>query len=452
MRTVTLLAASLLALSLSHPSGAATTCREGDDQLSDQRALDTLRATAESACPCASYTGGPGLNRNAYLKCIRPVLRTARDTGALPDDCARTGKQALRLASCGSSKATCGEVRSDAPAGCRLRSESRCRDRGRVDATSCADEPFCADVVEWSEGTCLDPRALGPFTPGMRMVTFTKPSAVDPTQERTLETAIWYPAVAGSAPIDSAVGAVVDAPLATGDGPWPVVMFSHGSCGYPLQSPFLTALLASWGFVVAAPPHPGNTIYEFPNCGTPSAQLASYVERPRDVIFVLDRLLGGSGGAAFLDGALDADRIGVMGHSFGGLTTYLATALDPRFKVAVPLAPAIRGVGPLHVPSLTMLGTIDSVIDNPAARNIYAQGVSPRYLVEIEHAGHYAFSSFCFPASDCNPPVTLTQDEAHALVLRYVLPFLEVHLVGDARFAPLLGPPSRPGLVYQAAP
>jgi predicted dienelactone hydrolase len=284
------------------------------------------------------------------------------------------------------------------------------------------------------------------------MVTFTKPSAVDPMEERSLETAIWYPAATGSGPINSAVGAVLDAPPATGDGAWPVVMFSHGSCGYPLQSPFLTAFLASWGFVVAAPPHPGNTIFQFPACGTPAAQAASFVERPRDVVFVLDRLLAGSGGAAFLDGTLDADRIGMMGHSFGGLTTYLATALDPRFKVAVSLAPAVFGVHPLAVPSLTMLGTIDSVVDNPATRTVYAQGVSPRYLVEIEHAGHYAFSSNCFPASDCNPPVTLTQDEAHALVLRYVLPFLQVHLVGDERFAPLLGVPSRPGLLYQSAP
>lgn len=452
MRSVTLAVASLFALTLAAPSAAAPTCRQGEEQLSDQRALDGLRAAAEAACPCGSYTGGPGRNRRAYLKCIRPVLRAARDGGALPADCARTGKQALRLASCGSTNDTCGEARSALPAGCRLRAESRCRDRRGIDATSCADVPFCADVVDWSEGTCLDPRALGPFTPGLRMVTFTKQSVVDPAQTRTLETAIWYPAAAGSAPVDSAVGAVIDAPLATGEPPFPLVMFSHGSCGYPLQSPFLTALLASWGFVVAAPPHPGNTIFEFPTCGTPAAQTASYLERPRDVVYVLDRLLGGSGGAAFLDGALDADRIGMMGHSFGGLTTYLATDLDPRFKVAVPLAPAIRAVRPLRVPSLTMLGVIDSVVDNAAARTIYAQGVSPRYLVEIEHAGHYAFSSFCFPASDCNPPVTLTQDEAHALVLRYVLPFLEVHLVGDLRFAPLLRFPSRPGLLYQAVP
>ena len=48
-------------------------------------------------------------------------------------------------------------------------------------------------------------------------------------------------------------------------------MFSHGSCGFPGQSPFLTETLASWGFVVAAPPHPGNTTAELATCDDDTA-------------------------------------------------------------------------------------------------------------------------------------------------------------------------------------
>jgi len=36
-------------------------------------------------------------------------------------------------------------------------------------------------------------------------------------------------------------------------GPFPVVLFSHGVVSYRAASSFLTAHLASWGFVVAAP-------------------------------------------------------------------------------------------------------------------------------------------------------------------------------------------------------
>ena len=79
-----------------------------------------------------------------------------------------------------------------------------------------------------------------------------------------------------SGPITSTFGAVVGAPLDPSGGPYPVVLFSHGSCGYPAQSLFLTPLLASRGFIVVAPPHPGNTIFELSTCGTPAAQAAAF--------------------------------------------------------------------------------------------------------------------------------------------------------------------------------
>ena len=87
-------------------------------------------------------------------------------------------------------------------------------------------------------------------------------------------------------------------------------MFSHGSCGYPNQSTFLTALLASHGFVVVAPPHPGNTIYEIARCGTAPALAAAFVERPQDILFVLDGMLAADAdpGSPFF-GAIDDTRI-----------------------------------------------------------------------------------------------------------------------------------------------
>jgi dienelactone hydrolase len=231
-------------------------------------------------------------------------------------------------------------------------------------------------------------------------------------------------------------------------------MFSHGSCGYPLQSTFLLPLIASRGYVVVAPPHPGNTIFEFPSCGTPQVQLSSAVERPQDVIFALDQMLAASADPASpFSGALDASRIGMSGHSFGGFTTFLVVAQDARFKVAIPMAPATPVMhASLAVPSLMMLGTIDGVINLTTARQAYADSLSPKYKVEIEHAGHYAFSNGCFPSADCNPPTTLTQDEAHAPVLRWVIPFLERYLKGDDRFAAFFDEPVPAGVEYDAEP
>lgn len=103
-------------------------------------------------------------------------------------------------------------------------------------------------------------------------------------------------------------------------------------------------------------------------------------------------------------------------------------------------------------PSLTMLGQIDSVVSDPAIRTAYAASSMPKYLVEVENAGHNAFSDGCFPSADCNPPTTLTQDEAHDVVRRWALPFLEVYLAGDTSFSSFLAPITAPGYVLDAQP
>lgn len=79
---------------------------------------------------------------------------------------------------------------------------------------------------------------------------------------------------------------------------------------------------------------------------------------------------------------------------------------------AAQLVAASFTTSSLPVPSLTLLGTVDTVISNPNARNAF------ELLVEIRETGHYAFSDFCLQASNCNPPITLTNDESHDAVLR----------------------------------
>jgi len=190
--------------------------------------------------------------------------------------------------------------------------------------------------------------------------------------------------------------------------------------------------------IVAAPPHPGNTINEFPACRAAANIAAAAVERPNDIIFVTDQMLAANGDSTSpFFGGIDPARIGMSGHSFGGLTTYLVVTRDSRFKIALPMAPAV-GPQVLTVPSMTMYGSIDAVVSIPAIQNAYNNAHAPKFLVAIDHTGHYAFSDGCFPSPDCMPPATLTQDEAHAFVLRYAVPFVMRYLVGDMRFEPLL--------------
>src|SRR5262249_51956882 len=146
----------------------------------------------------------------------------------------------------------------------------------------------------------------------------------------------------------------------------------------------------SYGFIVAAPPHPGNTIFEFPSCGSRTAQLSSFVERPADIRFVTDALLAADQDSqSDFFGAIDGTRVGMSGHSFGGLTTYLVVGRDARYRVAVPMAPAVIGAPVVTVPSLTLFGQIDSVVSLPPIRTTYTNASRPKFKVEIAHAGHY---------------------------------------------------------------
>ncbi len=445
------LAGALLAAT---PVVADDRCLSGASLLTDQRDLVALDAANEVACPCATFTGGPGLTRGAYQRCVRGPLRDALDAGTLRVECRSTARGITRGSTCGTTKVACGRFQpsSATPVSCRVKDASRCADRHGYEERACAAETRCADVVDWTAGTCTDTRQLGPFGAGARTITFTKPSAVNPAVTRTLNTAIWYPAVTDGLPTDPNFHAAKNAPLDASGGPYPILMFSHGSCGYPLQSTFMTPLIASYGFIVVAPPHPGNTITDYPTCGTPAAQLASATERPEDIIYVLDQMLQeNQNPSSPFFGAIDAARIGMSGHSFGGYTTYVVADRDARIVVALPMAPAVLGTPPLTMPSLTMFGDIDAVVDTPSIVDAYDAGTPPKYLVQIHNTGHYAFSNLCFASPDCDPPATLTQAEAHDDVLRWIVPFLKVYLAGDASFRPFLAGPGGPAFDFQAA-
>jgi dienelactone hydrolase len=448
MRSRTAFPLLLWACLAARPAAASDGCLEGASLLTDQRGLAALRTATEGACPCSLAS-----SRGIYQRCAKGQLATAIGSGELRSQCKKAATRVNRGATCGSSTVACGRFKAAAktPLGCVLRPPAKCGDRPGIEEAACAAETHCADVIDWTAGTCVDARENGPYAAGVRLRTLSKPSAVNPAQDRVLETVVWYPAEPGSGPLSPSYKAVIDAPFAASGGPFPLLMFSHGSCGYPAQSTFLTALLASHGFIVAAPPHPGNTILEFPNCSSSAAVAAAVVERPADVLFTLDQMLAASADAGSpIFAQVDETRIGMAGHSFGGFTTYLAVAGDPRFKVAVPLAPAVPGAPMLSIPSLSMIGEVDSLVNNQAVRDTYARAQAPKYLIEILNTGHYAFSNGCFPGPDCNPPVTLTQTEANQVVLRWVLPFLELHLKGDQTFAQFLASPPPPGVLFDS--
>ena len=297
-----------------------------------------------------------------------------------------------------------------------------------------------------------DPNGRGRFPVGVTTLTFTKTS-VTTGQPRPLATVIWYPAVPGSGTA-TALGQRDAEALRHR---FPLVVFSHGSCGIPTQSTFLTIALASFGFVVAAPPHPGNQFTDgFPACFGNSGD--SLANRPADVSFVIDSMLAENArrDSRFFR-RLNPRRIGMSGHSLGGLTTLLVAAREPRVRAALALAPV--GSADIRIP--TMLQGADADTFAPFESNDvpeYARLAGPRFLLEILHTGHFAWADVCaapiFGTTDCGPGTnTIGQDEAHGLVLRFAVPFVERYVAGDRRWGRLLKPAgAAPGVVLQAEP
>lgn len=445
----------------------------------DQRSLTELREAAEEACPCDSFSDS---ERRAYGQCVDDVLEAALAAGDVRAACRAQAVAVLEAATCGTNEVACGRIApaSDPVFSCSIKSGGSCRGQsggtrllasrppgigssgpirvrrpqrsmtGGYAENVCSEQTHCADVVEWTSGTCFDIRADGPYEAGVRVLSLTKPSAVD-GEPRELETVVWYPASPGSGERDPEYGGVLDAPIDREGGLHPIVLFSHGSCGYPRQSIFLTAFLATHGYVVVAPPHPGNTLFEIEECGNAANTAASAVERPEDMVFALDTILAANEdpSSPFVD-SLNPDAVAMSGHSFGGFTTFRTTERDDRIKVAIPLAAASPPEGRFDVPSLTIIGDVDSVVNNERSVAAYDRSVRPKWLVNIMHTGHYAFSNGCFPSPDCEPPHVLEQSEANERVKRWVLPFLKVFLENDLAFAPFLAEEAGPSFDVDA--
>ncbi|MBD2580373.1 alpha/beta hydrolase [Oscillatoria sp. FACHB-1406] len=106
----------------------------------------------------------------------------------------------------------------------------------------------------------------------------------------------------------------------------PLIVFSHGFAADRNFLNYLAYHLASYGFTVATLDHPGSNIRNIAeisfNLNNPSDLLAGseFVDRPKDISFLLDALerLNTDGGE--LGGKLNARETVVIGHSLGGYT------------------------------------------------------------------------------------------------------------------------------------
>jgi dienelactone hydrolase len=173
-------------------------------------------------------------------------------------------------------------------------------------------------------------------------------------------------------------------------GPYPVIVFVHGTAGYRTQSLPQMVHWASRGFVVLAADHPGLKLGDLLStvCGGPSVARTL----PEDVAQMVAAARGELGGLEFLGEAIDGSRVGLTGHSAGGSTV---GSLPASGQVIVPMAAGGVMEGGIVESVLILGGTADSVV--PYARQVegYEASPEPKRLVGLADAGHLAFAQLC---------------------------------------------------------
>ena len=231
---------------------------------------------------------------------------------------------------------------------------------------------------------------------------------------------VWYPAIEGTTGTDSydmrdfipeAISALLtadvpavyeypagrDAGAATGT--FPVVLFSHGSSGIRFQSTFLTAHLASWGIIVAAPDHWSRDLFH-----TLSAPVGDRSSSVTELLATLDLITAENvRPGSRIEGIVDAERVVAMGHSAGG-GTILGASLDDRIDGYISLASGALGMGgdsstaPAlpDKPSFFIAGALDAIISaEESTRPSFEAVPGPSRLWIIDGVGHNGFDDFC---------------------------------------------------------
>jgi predicted dienelactone hydrolase len=196
--------------------------------------------------------------------------------------------------------------------------------------------------------------------------------------------------------------AVVDAVPAELE-PSPLIVSSHCHTCLRLSNAAVASRLASHGFVVVAPDHEGNTLFDLLDGDGGGLDEETLAQRAADASATLTAALDGAVLPAGV--AVDPDRIGALGHSFGGVTVGRLLRDDPRVSAGVALGapidnPLLRGVDATTVTAPVLLVRLDEdhsigAIGNDLITDNYEAVAGPAWLAAVPDAGHWSVSDLC---------------------------------------------------------
>lgn len=117
-------------------------------------------------------------------------------------------------------------------------------------------------------------------------------------------------------------------------GKTPVIVFSHGLASRPEDYAEVLQHLASYGYLVVAPQHPGSDRLWLQDLlqdyHSDIFDVNEFINRPKDISYVLDELQRRN--LKEFKGKLDLDNVGIGGHSFGGYTALAIAGAEIDFE------------------------------------------------------------------------------------------------------------------------
>lgn len=355
--------------------------------------------------------------------------------------------------------------------------------------------------------------ARGDYSVGVRTITVINPEQFDlvsigqgnegATYDRELTLEVWYPAnladgeeetviyedTLGRAdvpdsliPFSFAGRAARDAEANSDDGPYPLVIVSHGYPGSRLMMSNLTENLASKGYIVVAIGHQESTFTDVTEFGV------TLLYRAIDQEFVLNEMARLGEEDEFFGGLVDTDNTAIIGYSMGGygalnaigagynatlagflgplITPRLAETegyldgIDPRIKTAVVFAPwggdlSVFGIpggmwdaeamAGITIPTLWVAGSEDDVSMYDGIVSLFDNSVnSDRYLLTYDNALHNVVPNPPPPEAtalgDYERYADPAWDEAHInnVNQHFVTAFLGLHLKDNSDYADFL--------------
>lgn len=273
------------------------------------------------------------------------------------------------------------------------------------DAGGAADGATASGACDGTKLLALptDPSARGPWAVGAKTITIAG-----------LTAEVWYPAPPASSAGKPSVtydlrehlpaadrakipdadsplqpcDCVRDLPFDDAHGPYPVVVFVHGTAGFRTQSLTFMTHWASRGFVVVAADHPGITLGDILGGGGAGADQAG------DARKILVAMRAPSGDIAFLASHIDSSRMALAGHSAGG-NAVASLGEEKGVRVIIPMA--ARGVNPGAAVKSTLVlgGQADGIALYSRVQDGYDASPAKKRLVGLANAGHLAFSDLC---------------------------------------------------------